>query len=366
MTKILVIEDQPEVRLNVEDILTLEDYDVVAAVDGEEGLNLAKQLLPDLILCDVMMPKLTGFEVLQALRQDPKTATIPFILLTAKADHAAVRQGMTLGADDYLTKPFSLDDLLQAINARLIQSRQRQTQTQSQLEELRQQITRSLPHELLTPLNGILGTAELLTNFYDSLTKDEILESIADVKASGERLHRLVQNFLLMADLDLLAASPDRLADWQSRLADSIEVSMILSQMLSLLGARHPRIHDVTLVADPIQVKIAELDFRKIVGELLDNAFKFSLPGTPIYLRATTQNHRFYFTLQDHGRGMNIQEQQRIGAHTQFQRSRYEQQGSGLGLCLAKRLTELYGGQLAIASEPGQGTIITITGWELA
>ena len=363
MTKILVIEDQLEVRQNLEDILLLENYDVVTAVDGEQGLDLARKVLPDLILCDVMMPKLSGFEVLSSLRQDPQLATIPFILLTAKADHAAVREGMTLGADDYLTKPFSLDDLLQAVNTRLTQQQQRQNETRTQLDELRQHITRSLPHELLNPLNGILGTAELLTNFYDSLSKEEILESVFDIKSSGERLHRLVQNFLLMADLDLLAASPDRLAAWQSRLAESIDLAGTLSSILAALGPKHPRIDDVIMVIAPLQINIAEPDFRKIVGELLDNAFKFSLPGTPIQLTAKDQEGSLHFTIQDQGRGMNPQEQQRIGAYTQFQRSRYEQQGSGLGLCLAKRLTELYGGELAIASEPGQGTTITITEW---
>ena len=363
MTKILVIEDQREVRQNIEDILLLENYEVVSAADGEQGLALAQKIVPDLILCDVMMPKLSGFDVLSALRQDPKLATIPFILLTAKADHAAVRQGMTLGADDYLTKPFSLDDLLQAVNARLTQYQQRQNATRTQLDELRQHITRSLPHELLTPLNGILGTAELLTNFYDSLSKEEILESIFDIKSSGERLHRLVQNFLLMADLDLLSASPDRLTAWQSRLAESIDVLTALNNILARLGPTHPRLDDVAMVITPLKVKIAEPDFRKIMEELLDNAFKFSLPGTPIQITATEQDGTLQLSIQDRGRGMNAQEQQRIGAYTQFQRSIYEQQGSGLGLSLAKRLTELYGGELAIASEPGQGTTITITGW---
>jgi two-component system sensor kinase len=364
MTKILVIEDQSEVRQNLEDILSLENYDVVTASDGEQGLDLAKQILPNLILCDVMMPKLSGFEVLRSLRQDPQLATIPFILLTAKADHAAIRQGMTLGADDYLTKPFSLDDLLQAVNTRLTQQQQRQNETRTQLDELRQHLTRSLPHELLTPLNGILGTTELLANFYDSFSKAEILESVFDIKSSGERLHRLVQNFLLMADLDLLAASPDRLAVWQSRLTESIDLAATLSNLLAGLGPKHPRINDVILLVTPLQVNIAEPDFCKIVGELLDNAFKFSLPGTPIHLTARSQDQCLHFTLQDQGRGMNPQEQQRIGAHTQFQRSHYEQQGSGLGLSLAKRLTELYGGELAIASEPNKGTAITITGWK--
>jgi two-component system sensor kinase len=365
MTKILVIEDQREVRQNIEDILLLENYAVITAADGQEGLDLVKKTLPDLILCDVMMPKLSGFEVLTALRQDPDLATIPFILLTAKADRAAMRQGMELGADDYLTKPFSLAELLGAINTRLTQAQQRQNKTRTQLEELRQHITRSLPHELLTPLNGILGSTELLTTFYDSLSKEEILESVVDIKSSGERLHRLVQNFLLMADLDLLTASPDRLAAWQSRLGESIDLLAILNQVVGRLRPKQPRIADVVMVITPMKVKIAEPDFGKIIEELLDNAFKFSLPGTPIQITATIQGNRCQLSLQDRGRGMNPQEQQRIGAYIQFQRSIYEQQGSGLGLSLAKRLTELYGGSLAIASEPGQGTTITLSGWEI-
>ncbi len=363
-TKILVIEDQVEVRQNVEDILCLENYEVITAPDGEIGLALAKEHLPDLILCDVMMPKMTGFEVLESLRQDAQLATIPFILLTAKVDHQAFRQGMELGADDYLTKPFSLDELLHAITTRLAQHSQRQALAQSQLNELRQHITRALPHELLTPLNGILGAAAVLINYYDSLSKDEVIESVQDIKTSGERLHRLVQNFLLMADLDVLLASPDRLAAWHSRLTESLELPMGLQSILDNLGQNEPRRRDIEMLITPQRIGISPADFHKIIGELLDNAFKFSLPDTPVRLEAIAKGGSCQLTIQDQGRGMEPEEQQRIGAHTQFQRSRFEQQGSGLGLTLAKRLTELYGGQLAIASQPQQGTTITITGWK--
>ena len=363
-TKILVIEDQLEVRQNIEELLSLEDYEVITAPDGEAGLALIKKHLPDLILCDVMMPKLTGFEVLKILQADPHLANIPLILLTAKADHQAFRQGMELGADDYLTKPFTIDELLHAITTRLVQHRQRQELAQSKLDELRQHITRSLPHELLTPLNGILGTAELLINFYDSLSKDEVIDSMQDIKTSGERLHRLVQNFLLMADLDLLLADPDRLNAWQSRLTESIEIPASLAMILGDLGQNQPRRRDVEMVVIPQRLGISQLDFQKIVGELLDNAFKFSLPGTPVRVEAIAKDGTCQLTIQDQGRGMGPKEQQRIGAYVQFQRSQFEQQGSGLGLILAQRLSELYGGQLAIVSQPQQGTTITIAGWK--
>ncbi len=132
MTKILVIEDEELVRENLLDLLEAEDFDTIAAANGKIGLNLAFSEVPDLILCDMMMPEIDGYGVLATLRQDPLTATIPFIFLTAKSAKADFRQfltaksakadfrqGMDLGADDYLTKPFTRAELLSAIVNRL-------------------------------------------------------------------------------------------------------------------------------------------------------------------------------------------------------------------------------------------------------
>ncbi|BAY12183.1 two-component system response regulator [Calothrix sp. NIES-2098] len=119
MTKILVIEDEELVRENLLDLLEAEDFDTLAAANGRIGLNLAFSEIPDLILCDMMMPEIDGYGVLTTLRQDPLTATIPFIFLTAKSAKADFRQGMDLGADDYLTKPFTRAELLSAIVNRL-------------------------------------------------------------------------------------------------------------------------------------------------------------------------------------------------------------------------------------------------------
>src|SRR3954468_5670798 len=117
--KILIIEDEPEMRRNLATILRLEKYNVLDAQNGRNGAELARRERPDLILCDVMMPELNGYEVLEALRADPATVTIPFIFLTAKGEKNDVRNGMDLGADDYLTKPVAKPDLLRAIQARL-------------------------------------------------------------------------------------------------------------------------------------------------------------------------------------------------------------------------------------------------------
>jgi DNA-binding NarL/FixJ family response regulator len=119
MKKILVIEDEPEMRRNITTILRLEKYAPLAAENGRVGVQLAKEQKPDLVLCDVMMPELDGYGVLQALRADEATVTVPFIFLTAKGEKPDIRAGMNLGADDYLTKPVAKSDLLNAVAARL-------------------------------------------------------------------------------------------------------------------------------------------------------------------------------------------------------------------------------------------------------
>ena len=113
--KILIIEDNSDIRENAVELLTLSGYEVIEAGDGREGAKLALQELPDLILCDIMMPVIDGYGVLHILSKHRETYNIPFIFLTAKAEKSDMRKGMTLGADDYITKPFDETDLLTAI-----------------------------------------------------------------------------------------------------------------------------------------------------------------------------------------------------------------------------------------------------------
>ena len=117
--KILIIEDNQDIRENTQELLELSDYSVETAENGKEGVKKAKEISPDLIICDIMMPELDGYGVLQILSKHPDTASIPFIFLTAKAEQDDFRKGMTLGADDYLTKPFDETDLLNAVENRL-------------------------------------------------------------------------------------------------------------------------------------------------------------------------------------------------------------------------------------------------------
>jgi DNA-binding response OmpR family regulator len=125
MKTILVIEDQPDMRENLATILEMEQFAVLVAENGRQGLELARKAKPDLILCDVMMPEMDGHEVLTSLRQDQNIAGTPFVFLTAKGEKQDLRDGMNLGADDYLAKPVGADELLATISARLAREEQR-------------------------------------------------------------------------------------------------------------------------------------------------------------------------------------------------------------------------------------------------
>jgi len=119
MKKILLIEDDRALRENTKELLELSDYTIITAPNGKIGIKLAKEQLPDIIICDIMMPEVDGYGVLENLSADTKTKHIPFIFLTAKTEHKEIRKGMDMGADDYLTKPFEEEDLISAIESRL-------------------------------------------------------------------------------------------------------------------------------------------------------------------------------------------------------------------------------------------------------
>lgn len=196
MKKILVIEDEPPVRANILELLEAEDYDAVGAENGFIGALWAQQHLPDLIICDVMMPEINGHEVLSALRQEPATETIPFIFLTAMADKADIRHGIELGADDYLTKPFTRAELLGAIASRFAKQEkltkqyssehQRAEALQQQLDQLQQnanakdQLLKQFQQELQTAVPKLKMVINMLKNLKTEAQRDRAVKILQE------------------------------------------------------------------------------------------------------------------------------------------------------------------------------------------
>lgn len=359
MKKILVIEDTSAIREETLMALKFEGFDAIGAENGTAGIQVAQQCLPDLIICDVMMPELDGYGVLQALRQNSATAATPFIFLTAKADKADLRHGMALGADDYLTKPFQISELIVAINSRLEKKIALEKHSERKLEELRSNIGWSLPHELRTPLSGILGSVDLLIDpatVPDQGERQQLLEGIRD---SARRLQHLIDNYLEYVHIELLYMDPKKAEACRQRRCD-LTKEIIAAQSMQLAQV-FEREADLELENEAAIAHISDDSLTRIVTELADNAFKFSNPGTPVRVRSVVNDAVFKLVISNRGRGMSPDQIARIGAHMQFDRKVLEQQGAGMGLIIAKRLAELYGGHLAITSTPSQETTVCVT-----
>lgn len=357
--KVLVIDDSPDIVTIIAEYLSLFGFTPYTAEDGHTGIQMAREHCPDLIICDVTMPGMDGYETLTALRHDEATAMIPFIFLSGAADKLNMRKGMDLGADDYLTKPFTHKELMTAVNTRLVKQAEARRQSEKKLDELRGNISLALPHELRTPLNGIIGLAQILMTEYATLPPDEVLETARYIHESAQRLHRLIENFLVFSQIELMASEAKQIE--MSGSITPVVIEEVVPALAQTIAARFHRASDLRLELEPASLILPPDNLAKIIEELLDNAFKFSEPGQPVTLATESTEQSFHLTITNHGRGMTAEQISRIGPHIQFDRKTYEQQGAGLGLVIAKRLTELLGGQFVMVSRPGEQTTVRTT-----
>lgn len=358
MKKILVIDDEIWLREMILLALSQKGYEVVEAVNGEEGILMARQELPDLILCDVNMQKMDGYLTLSSLRSEPATAAIPFILMTGLADQAGMRHGMELGADDYLPKPFTIEGLYASVEARLKKAQAVTERAESKLEELRENISMMLPHELRTPLNGILAFGEILASDAESLSPAEISSMGRDIFESGRRLEHLVESALNFAQLQLIGFDSKKVEVMRG--TQTPDAARVIRDAALGQAEAVNRSADLTFELADQAIPISAEHLGKITGELVLNAFKFSKPGATVSVQLADADDGVALTVLDHGRGLSGEDIANIGPYMQFGRKLHEQQGLGLGLTICRRLTELYGGKLTVQSQLDAGTTVLV------
>lgn len=359
-TKILVIEDEATVLQNTLEILSMEGFEVRGEENGQRGVQAAQEYAPDLIICDIMMPGMDGYAVLENLRKIPDTTLTPFVFLTARTDRRDQRYGMNLGADDYLTKPFTVAELLQCVHARLDRSISIADDAEKKLDSLRHNIILSMPHELRTPLTSILGFSDLLKMDAPQMESDQIVQMAELINSAAVRLSHLIENYLNFAQIEVLQRDPERMAKLKQARSDQVEL-LIEQESQRAVSAFEERTGDLQVSAASADLRISQELFRKMVSELVDNACKFSQPGSPVRVEGHINGRCYTLRISDQGRGMKPEHIERVGAYMQFDRDIWEQQGSGLGLIIARRLAEMHDGNLKIESVPDLGTTITVS-----
>ncbi len=349
MKKILVIEDEDIVRENIIEMLRNENFDPVGAKDGEQGFKLANSVDPDLIISDIRMPKMDGIQLIKRLQANLSTAQIPFIFLTAKVEMQDMREGMTNGADDYLTKPFSYDDLLNAINSRL----KKKENHLRMIKDFRELVLRRVPHELRTPLVGILGLSDIMKENMDGLSKEEIVKMAGMIYSSGSRLHRRIEKFLAFSEL----LQQNNLLD---DAGDKTEFDLIPEQISDFLltkSTQWKRDDDIDIQLEKSMLKITKPEYEMILNELLENSLKFSDPDTLISIAGKNCGEYYQTTIIDNGKGTSNITPDDIQLFNQFEEKSSEE-GLGLGLSIVKKIINNNNGHFTFKSKEGLGTTV--------
>lgn len=359
--RILVIEDEPSVLENIIELLESFNFDVVGAPNGRIGIESAYTFLPDLIICDILMPDIDGFDVLSSLKASQVTSSIPFIFLTAKSETTDIRLGMNLGADDYLTKPFHPNELYNSIQSRLEKFELMSNKSEEKLQDLRLKIASTVPHELRTPLNGIIASAQILIEYYDNMDADEVKQLHRNIYNSSKRLQELVARYLFYSNLELLFYNQD-MNKLISETATTFNSQDVIFNTITQLARENKRESDLKFSLIDWRLNFVLEHFQNICTELINNSIKFSKSGTNIEINSfVSDEESFILSVKDYGRGMTNEQMNKIGAYMQFDRNIYEQQGSGLGLIIVKRLTQFYKGNLEINSDGQSYTVVTVT-----
>jgi signal transduction histidine kinase len=359
--RILVIEDEKNIRENIEELLQAKGYVVRTAHNGKQGVLEAIDFRPNLIVCDVMMPKMDGFKVLEYIRKTSIVQNTPFIFLTARVDKNDIRQGMDLGADDYITKPFTSKELLRAIETRLRRQDKVIGQYAKVKHELDTTVFAAYYHEFNTPLHGIIGGLNLLINARDSFSEKQIQDLLFSILKSGLRLNHSLANLMMFEEIKRAEVYPELLSMFTNGLSKEGWTQKVKSELFTMSKEIYNRTADLDLQLEPVEIRINLEYLQRMILELVDNALKFSKAGDKVQVSGRREGEEYVLEIIDKGRGFILESLEHIAPFKQFNRKKFEQQGLGIGLYLVKRIVDFNQGELKIVSSEGEGTKVIIS-----
>ena len=354
---ILVVEDDTAMAEGIRDILELADYEVMLAANGQEGLERLAQHKPDLILSDIMMREIDGYEFCQAVQAEPAWVDIPFIFLTAKRRTEDIRRGKQLGVDDYLTKPFLPEDLLVVVQAKIKRSQARQAVARAEVTTIKDELTMMIGHELRTPLTYIRGYLELMASGRNTLTEEQLTTYLRGIKTGSDRLGQVVQDVLTWLTIRTGKAAHK----YQSLACADEQLPALLHLGIARFAetAQERGVELVLEIAPSLSpVRVYRKQIEEVLRQLLDNAIKFSpTEGGVVRVTAMETPGGVQVSVQDHGVGIPAHQLPHVFEPLlQVNRAQHEQQGTGLGLAIARAYVELHGGRIWAESEPERGS----------
>jgi two-component system, sensor histidine kinase and response regulator len=353
---ILVVDDVTKNIQILGNFLREAEYDVAVATSGMQALSILEQVKPQLILLDIMMPGLDGYETCRRIKQQPGTHDIPIIFVTAKTDTEDIVRGFELGAVDYITKPFSRPELLARVRTHL------------ELMDSRRQLFRALrdkdkffsiiAHDLRGPLGSFMSIAEYLSENLGELDIDEVQPLLMEMRNTGRGVYRLLENLLEWSRIQLGTISYNPVVMSFNEILDSISV------ILETQAARKDITFSVTGDAS-VQVHADHHMISTVIRNLVQNAIKYTDRGGSILLSLHSSSDDDVVTVSviDNGVGMDEMTTATLFdiTNTRSLPGTEKEKGTGLGLILCKELISMHGQKLSVASEAGRGSTFTFT-----
>ncbi|MEI7437103.1 MAG: response regulator [bacterium] len=355
--KILVVDDDVINRKLLRDILEACGYQVTLAEDGMQALETALDNPQDVILLDVMMPRMNGYEVCAQLRKDSRTAHLPVLMITALNGRNDRLKGIQAGATDFITKPIDAEDIrLRVKNAvfgkHLYDKVQEDYARLGKLEFLRDNLTQMIVHDIRSPLMVLSGVLDRLALETDNLSQIQ-RRDIAHGQSSCRELSEMVNSMLDVSRLEAGKMPISRMA------CDIREIARLAAE--SLVAMAREKTVALSVTGDPVSADVDKDIIRRVFINLIVNAINFSSPGGPIIIGVSSAGTAVRVTVTDQGSGIPPEYHQRIFEKFGRVASCEENQSysTGLGLTFCKLAVEAHGGQISVVSEPGKGAVFT-------
>lgn len=351
---ILIVDDMPHNIQIVANILINEGYQMAFARDGHSALEKVKNIEFDLILLDVMMPAMDGFEVCAKLNENPLTREIPVIFLTAKSDISSIVKGFEIGAVDYISKPFSDAELKARVKTHLQMKRTRENLQKANATKDR--FFSIIAHDLRNPFNHILGFSEILLEKFDTLDDERKKSFVKNIYGSSQQTHKLLENLLSWARIQLGKI------EWEPV---KLDLGMNIAENISLLSNQAEE-KEIILESKVTEKTYITADFNMlntVLRNLIGNAIKFTPKGGNVWIESEGNASMVEISVCDTGIGISeedIQKLFRIDEHYTMVGTE-EESGTGLGLILCKEFIEQNGGTITVDSIPNNGSTFTFT-----
>lgn len=372
--KILIVDDVPKNIMVLGNNLLRENYQIAYARSGQEAIDLTLENDFDLILLDIMMPGMDGYEACKRILENPKTAQVPIIFITAKNDYESVVKGFDAGAKDYVTKPFNAKELLARVRTHLElkRNRERLEELNNKLEQKVEERTLQLKiandkikqldsakssflgiisHEVRTPLNGIFGSIEILRDIIDHEDTEEILEMISE---SAERLLSFSELSTLITELNI---DSYQLSKYIIDLSEVIEE--VKEEKTSALNPDSKVKIDILENEKGFFIDADEKLIKKVLNDIIHNSIKFNQEEVDIYIELEKIDHYIHIKIQDNGIGFPNHLIENVFEVFHADSEDYVE-GKGLNLAAAKLILEAHGGRIKAENERDGGASIHI------